>query len=102
MFGMGKKKEVANDIELARVGEPKKGAAPEDTDYRPVNWKRIFLTPKYIRTLAFPQPPAYTNRLPALHILGVVAIVATILLTIYHDQAVQVSRSRTRIARHHY
>jgi hypothetical protein len=43
--------EMANDIEMARVGEPKKGEAPEDTDYRPVNWRRIFLTPKYIRRL---------------------------------------------------
>jgi hypothetical protein len=42
---------MANDIEMARVGATKKGGPPEETDYRPVNWRRIFLTPKYIRAL---------------------------------------------------
>lgn len=45
---------MANDIEMARVGKEKKGGPPENTDYRPVNWKRIFLTPKYIRTSTLP------------------------------------------------
>ncbi|KAF2676924.1 hypothetical protein K458DRAFT_379264 [Lentithecium fluviatile CBS 122367] len=64
---------MANDIEMARVGEGKKGGPPEETDYRPVNWKRIFLTPKYIPW----------------HILGIAIVVLTILMTIHHDQVVE-------------
>lgn len=40
---------MARDIEMADRGKPT-GEAPEETDYRPVNWRRVFLTPKYIRT----------------------------------------------------
>ncbi|KAL1607916.1 hypothetical protein SLS60_002855 [Paraconiothyrium brasiliense] len=44
---------MANDIELGNVRGKPTGEAPEDTDYRPVNWKRLFLTPKYIPVLVF-------------------------------------------------
>lgn len=37
------------DIEMEGMrGQPKH--EPLDTDYRPINWKRILLSPKYIRT----------------------------------------------------
>lgn len=41
--------DLDRDIEMGRIRGERKGGAPEETDYRPVNWKRIFLTPKYIR-----------------------------------------------------
>ncbi|KAK3290909.1 snare associated Golgi protein-domain-containing protein [Chaetomium fimeti] len=44
-----------------------------DTDYQPVNWKRLFLAPKYL----------------ACWIITIIAIVLTILLTVYHDQVVE-------------
>jgi hypothetical protein len=49
---------MANDIELGEVRGKSKptGEAPEDTDYKPVNWKRLFLTPKYIRTSLLSLP----------------------------------------------
>ncbi|KAH6844582.1 snare associated Golgi protein-domain-containing protein [Chaetomium sp. MPI-CAGE-AT-0009] len=43
-----------------------------DTDYQPVNWKRVFLAPKYL----------------ACWIITIIAIVLTILLTVYHDEVV--------------
>ncbi|EAQ91861.1 hypothetical protein CHGG_00096 [Chaetomium globosum CBS 148.51] len=46
-----------------------------DTDYQPVNWKRVFLAPKYL----------------ACWIITIIAIVLTILLTVYHDQVVELS-----------
>lgn len=49
------KKEV--DIEMSGMPDKKSqkhtGAPPEETEYRPVNWKKILLSPKYIRTLLF-------------------------------------------------
>ncbi|KAF2872394.1 snare associated Golgi protein-domain-containing protein [Massariosphaeria phaeospora] len=71
--------EVA-DIEMSRMdkghGESKKQEALEDTEYRPVNWKRIFFAPKYIPW----------------HLLFLAAGVATILLAIYHDDVVETLR----------
>lgn len=58
-----KKKE--NDIEMSGMQEQTHTEGPpEETEYRPVNWKKIFLSPKYIR-MPFPhlQPYADTNRL---------------------------------------
>jgi hypothetical protein len=40
------------DIEMARRKDSR-GPAPaadDDTEYKPINWKKVFLTPKYIRT----------------------------------------------------
>jgi hypothetical protein len=37
-------------IEMTSVGDDNKTTpTQEETDYRAINWKRIFLTPKYIR-----------------------------------------------------
>ncbi|GKT49028.1 golgi apparatus membrane protein TVP38 [Colletotrichum spaethianum] len=35
------------DVEMARTGERKE--EEEETEYRPLNWKKIFFTPKYIQ-----------------------------------------------------
>lgn len=42
---------VKKDVEMANKGE-RPGPynnLEEDTDYKSINWKKIFLTPKYIR-----------------------------------------------------
>lgn len=51
----------------------KKDTTPDDTDYRPINWKRILFSPKYIPW----------------HILSILIIVATVFITIKHDQVVE-------------
>ncbi|KAF2635457.1 hypothetical protein P280DRAFT_192692 [Massarina eburnea CBS 473.64] len=61
---------MAHDIEMARVNV--KGGPPEDTEYKPVNWKKIFFTPKYIPW----------------HIIGIGVAILTILMTIHHDEVV--------------
>ena len=44
-----KKKE--DDIEMSGMqAQARKEGPSEETEYRPVNWKKIFLSPKYIRT----------------------------------------------------
>ena len=44
-----KKKE--NDIEMSGMqGQRHHEGPPEETEYRPVNWRKIFFSPKYIRT----------------------------------------------------
>ncbi|CAI6331079.1 unnamed protein product [Periconia digitata] len=66
---------MANDIEMSsRVG--KKGGPPEETDYKPVNWRRIFLTPKYI----------------PIHIITIALIVFTIFITVKHHEVVEILR----------
>ncbi|KAG9203335.1 hypothetical protein B5807_02752 [Epicoccum nigrum] len=68
------KKEV--DIEMSGMPDKKSqkhtGAPPEETEYRPVNWKKILLSPKYIPW----------------HILGIAILIATVLLTLNHDAVV--------------
>jgi hypothetical protein len=44
-------KKREGDIEMEPVRGQKKNTAPEDTEYRPINWKKILLSPKYIRML---------------------------------------------------
>jgi hypothetical protein len=41
-----------NDVELGTRPRDRKyqEIEEEETEYRPLNWKKIFLTPKYIRT----------------------------------------------------
>jgi uncharacterized membrane protein YdjX (TVP38/TMEM64 family) len=51
-------------------------SAPTDTDYQPINWKKIFFTPKYIPW----------------HIVGIILIVITVLISVYHDQVVEALR----------
>ncbi|KAJ4376931.1 Tlg2-vesicle protein [Didymella sp. IMI 355093] len=68
-----KKKE--NDIEMSEMqAQPQahRKGPPEETEYRPVNWKKIFLSPKYIPW----------------HILGIAILIATVFLTLRHDEVV--------------
>ncbi|KAF2740057.1 hypothetical protein EJ04DRAFT_482731 [Polyplosphaeria fusca] len=53
--------------------EKKKTGPPEDTEYRPVNWKKLLFSPKYIPW----------------HILFIAFGVATVLLGVYHDDVVE-------------
>ena len=45
-------------IEMERPRRAR-GSAPEDTDYHPVDWKRLFLRPKYLGMCIRSDPPAY-------------------------------------------
>ncbi|KAF2464570.1 uncharacterized protein BDR25DRAFT_296506 [Lindgomyces ingoldianus] len=66
---------MPEDIEMTRMGQgerKRKGGPPEETEYRPVNWKKIFLSPKYIPW----------------HILFIAIGVATAMLTIHHNEVV--------------
>lgn len=40
-----------NDIEMegVRVQKKEESEGEIETDYRPINWKKVFLSPKYIR-----------------------------------------------------
>ncbi|KAF2713436.1 hypothetical protein K504DRAFT_530420 [Pleomassaria siparia CBS 279.74] len=76
---------MQNDIEMNRMEPVPLGAKSEevrlpdraqDTDYKPVNWKKIFFSPKYI----------------PFHIIGILVFIATIFLTLKHDQVVDVLR----------
>ncbi|KAF2015356.1 hypothetical protein BU24DRAFT_461609 [Aaosphaeria arxii CBS 175.79] len=66
------------DIEMGAMGaqKKKKDSSPENTEYRPVNWKRVFFAPKYIPW----------------HLLFVGIGVATVMLTIHHDEVVEYLR----------
>ncbi|KAJ4336666.1 Tlg2-vesicle protein [Didymella glomerata] len=64
-----KKKEA--DIEMSGMQGRKEGP-PEETEYRPVNWKKIFLSPKYIPW----------------HLLGIAILIATVFITLRHDEVV--------------
>ncbi|KAF2266169.1 hypothetical protein CC78DRAFT_531829 [Lojkania enalia] len=63
---------MAEDIEMGQLGRDKKKTEAEDTEYRPVNWRKIFLSPKYI----------------PIHLIIIATIIGTILITIYHDAVV--------------
>jgi hypothetical protein len=85
---------MADDIELGNVRGKSKptGEAPEDTDYRPVNWKRVFLTPKYIRTSLLSIPAVVLLRALtwlAWHIIGIAVLIFTVYITVHHDQVVE-------------
>jgi hypothetical protein len=45
MLGFKKRE---GDIEMKAISQ-RKDTSPEDTEYRPINWKKILLSPKYIR-----------------------------------------------------
>jgi hypothetical protein len=45
------KKKREGDIETEALRGQRKDTTPEDTEYRPINWKKILLSPKYIRML---------------------------------------------------
>ncbi|KAF4808667.1 Golgi apparatus membrane protein TVP38 [Colletotrichum siamense] len=61
------------DVEMARGNGERKDEVPEFTEYRPLNWKKIFLTPKYI----------------PFHLLGIGILVATIFISLHHDEVVE-------------
>ncbi|KAJ0383103.1 hypothetical protein COL922a_011175 [Colletotrichum nupharicola] len=61
------------DVEMARRDGERKDEVPEFTEYRPLNWKKIFLTPKYI----------------PFHLLGIGILVATIFISLHHDEVVE-------------
>ncbi|KAF6833937.1 hypothetical protein CPLU01_05232 [Colletotrichum plurivorum] len=65
------------DIEMARTRTTDRKLEQEeddrDTEYRPLNWKKIFLTPKYI----------------PFHLLGIGILVATIFISLHHDEVVE-------------
>ncbi|KAK4149722.1 snare associated Golgi protein-domain-containing protein [Chaetomidium leptoderma] len=65
MKGAGKPIEIVSRRESQRLREL-------DTDYQPVNWKRLFLAPKYL----------------VCWILAIVALVLTVIITVRHDQVV--------------
>ena len=74
-----------------------------ETDYQPVNWKRLFLAPKYLGTHPAPTcrqawdqgPPPYELELTSLQtacwVVAIIALVLTVIITIKHDQVVAVS-----------
>lgn len=37
------------EVELEAMRGQKKDTSPDETEYRPINWKKILLSPKYIR-----------------------------------------------------
>jgi hypothetical protein len=39
----------ANDVEMSRPRGGRTDDLPEDTEYKPIDWKKLFLSPKYIR-----------------------------------------------------
>ncbi|TQN67928.1 Golgi apparatus membrane protein TVP38 [Colletotrichum shisoi] len=59
------------DVEMARTRGRRED--DEETEYRPLNWKKIFLTPKYI----------------PLHLLGIAIVVATVFISLHHDDVVE-------------
>ncbi|KAK9779482.1 putative Snare associated Golgi protein-domain-containing protein [Seiridium cardinale] len=66
------------DVEMARDDErpgPNRNLE-EPTEYKSINWKKIFLTPKYIPW----------------HILLIAIAIITVLITVYHDKVVDVLR----------
>ncbi|KAJ3944975.1 uncharacterized protein N0V96_004994 [Colletotrichum fioriniae] len=79
---------------MARTGSvQRQGEKEEDTEYRPLNWKKIFLTPKYIR-MNHPAGIEKTGetdlgRRAAFHLLGIAIIVATVFISLHHDEVVE-------------
>jgi hypothetical protein len=51
LFSNRKKKDADTDgMEMRILGEESASERQEEqTEYKPINWRRIFLTPKYIR-----------------------------------------------------
>ncbi|KAJ4320290.1 hypothetical protein N0V94_003467 [Neodidymelliopsis sp. IMI 364377] len=65
------------DIKMSGIqGQHSQQGPPEETEYQPVNWKKIFLSPKHIPW----------------HILGIAILIATVLLSLHHDEVVATLR----------
>lgn len=72
LFGK-KKQAVVQDIEMTSPNRQRTRAGPpDDTEYKPLNWKKILFSPKYLPW----------------HILFIAIGVASAFLTIYHDRVV--------------
>ncbi|KAF2821168.1 hypothetical protein CC86DRAFT_470916 [Ophiobolus disseminans] len=65
-----KKREA--DVEMEAIRGQKHESSTENTEYRSINWKKILLSPKYIPW----------------HILGIAIFIATVLITVKHDEVV--------------
>ncbi|KAK4675860.1 Tlg2-vesicle protein [Podospora pseudoanserina] len=72
-----------DEIEMVPPKTPR-GLPPSETDYQPVNWKRLFLRPKYL----------------AMWVVLVVIIILTAIITIYHDKVVEHLRPFAEQVRH--
>ncbi|AEO67504.1 79ff4456-6600-4cfe-9294-29cf42b47c27 [Thermothielavioides terrestris] len=70
------KKGIAAAIEMTPRRQPSGKFKEIETDYQPVNWKRLFLTPKYL----------------VLWIICIIVVVLTIIITIKHEQVVAALR----------
>jgi hypothetical protein len=89
-----------SDIEMSGMMDeaPKKKKTPqgppEETEYLKFDWKRFFLAPKYIRKSASRPCDHGTFWLTqhiAWHILFIVIGILTVIITIKHDEVVEVS-----------
>lgn len=73
------------------------GSDLEDTEYKPVNWKRLFFSPKYIRMCDSwlgsedRENLDWPNNSVAWHLLGIAILVATVLIAVKHDEVIEVS-----------
>ncbi|KAK1772810.1 snare associated Golgi protein-domain-containing protein [Phialemonium atrogriseum] len=66
-----------SDLEMSRTREGQSDRdVTDDTEYKPTNWKRILFAPKFIPW----------------HLLGIAILVATILISIHHDQVIEALR----------
>jgi hypothetical protein len=98
-------KESDKDIEMSGmmeeappVGKKKKpSTAPEETEYLPFDWKRVFFSAKYLRKTnplfrsgKFPRARLLTRGNTAWHILFILIGIATVIITIKHDEVVEV------------
>ncbi|KAK4653433.1 Tlg2-vesicle protein [Podospora pseudocomata] len=72
-----------DEIEMVPPKTPR-GLPPSETDYQPVNWKRLFLRPKYL----------------AMWVVLVIIIILTAIITIYHDKVVEHLRPFAEQVRH--
>jgi hypothetical protein len=91
------------DIEMSGIqGQRSQQGPPEETEYQPVNWKKILLSPKYIRMLLPFCPVQILTEWTAWHILGIAILIATVLLSLHHDEVVAVSSAHTSVFSGHY
>ena len=87
-----------SDIEMSGMmdGEQKKkkpSGPPEETEYQKFDWRRFFFAPKYIRKSSFCAlliPRIVLTRNLAWHILFIVIGILTVIITIKHDEVVEV------------
>ncbi|KAF2127547.1 hypothetical protein P153DRAFT_368163 [Dothidotthia symphoricarpi CBS 119687] len=66
-------KKREKDIEMSEIKQQRTYEDTEETQYRPVNWKKLLFTPKYI----------------PIHLLFIAVGIATAVLTLHHDEVVK-------------